>query len=130
MKEEALLMLFNKEYIEHLLSSKIDTTDERSLCNLFKMFAWGYRLAEKHSNSSISDIEYCLTEYAEELEGFSLLMLDVLDWDISGKCSITSSQLRHFANSSDRLAKELFSYIEEEISPKKEPTPTTDQVQE
>ena len=130
MKEEALLMLFNKEYPEHLLSSKIDTTDERSVCNLFKMFVWGYRLAEKHSKASMSDIEYCLTEYAEELEGFSLLMLDVLDWDISGKCSITSSQLRHFANSSDRLAKELFSYIEEEISPKKEPTPTTDQVQE
>lgn len=73
MKEEALLMLFNKEYPEHLLSSKIDTTDERSVCALFKMFAWGYRLAEKHSNSRIS---------------------------------------------------------EEEISPKKEPTPTTDQVQE
>lgn len=126
MKEEALLMLFNKEYIEHLLSSKIDTTDERSVCNLFKMFAWGYRLAEKHSKASRSDIEYCLTEYAEELEGFSLSMVAVLDWE----SSITSSQLRHFANSSDRLAKELFSYIKEEISPKKEPTPTTDQVQE
>lgn len=90
------------------------------------MFVWGYRLAEKHSKASMSEIEYCLTGYAEELEGFSLSMFAVLDWD-SG---ITSSQLRHFANSSDRLAKELFSFIEEEISPKKEPTPTTDQVQE
>lgn len=122
MKEETLLMLFNKEYPEHLISSKIDTTDERSVCNLFKIFLWGYRLAEKHSNSSISDIEYCLTEYAEELEGFSLSLLDVLDWDIKGERSIASSQLRHFANSSYRLAKELFSCIEEKISPKKEPT--------
>lgn len=121
MTEQLLLNLFNKEYPEHLISSKIDTTDERSVCNLFKMFAWGYRLAEKHSNSSISDIEYCLTEYAEELEGFSLSLLDVLDWDISGERSIASSQLRHFANSSHRLAKELFSYIEE-IKPKKELT--------
>lgn len=129
MKEEALLMLFNKEYIEHLLSSKIDT-DERSVCNLFKMFAWGYRLAEKHSKASMSDIEYCLTEYAEELEGLSEALSNTLSCSDRGEGIITSSLLRHFANSSYRLAKELFSYIKEEISPKKEPTPTTDQVQE
>lgn len=123
MNEEALMLIFNKEYPERLLS-KIDTLDERSLCDLYKMFLWGYRLAEKHFNATLSDMEYYLNEYAEELEGYSLTLLDVLEYDIRGEHYIGSKQVRHFANSSYRLAEALLSYISEEISPKKEPTPT------
>lgn len=123
MNERALMLIFNKEYPEHLLS-KIDTLDERSLCGLYKMFLWGYRLAEKHAKASISDMEYCLNEYAEELEGYSLTLLDVLEYDIRGEHYISSKQVRHFANSSYRLAEALLSYISEEISQKKEPTLT------
>lgn len=121
MQDKYLLETFVKGYEQHLdpRDGAIDTVLKGS--SLYNLFLWGYHLAERHANSNTDDIEYCLTEYAEELEGFALSMIDVLDWDIKGERNISSSQLRHFANSSQRLAKELFSYIEE-ISQKKEPT--------
>lgn len=126
MKEEALLILFNKEYPEHLLKSKIDTTDERTVCNLFKMFAWGYRLAERHAKASMSDMEYELHEYADEVRGLADALSDTLTCLDRGDRSIVSAQqLKHYANSIMRFSDALYDYIGDITSPedtKKEPT--------
>lgn len=125
MQDKYLLKTFVKGYEQHLdpRDGAIDTVLKGS--SLYNLFLWGYHLAEKHAKASISDIEYSLYEYADEVRGLADALSDTLTClDRGDRGIVSAQQLKHYANSIMRFSDALYDYIDD-IAPedtKKEPT--------
>lgn len=78
----------------------------------------------KNYEVEYKDLKGLLEDYSKELQGLSLTMWDIIE---SESHYITDAQMKFIINYIDRLSNELLQHSKIKI---KEPTPTTDQVQE
>lgn len=126
MQDKYLLETFVKGYEQHLdpRDGAIDTVLKGS--SLYNLFLWGYRLAERHAQASMSDVEYELHEYADEVRGLADALSDTLTClDRGDRGIVSAQQLKHYANSIMRFSDALYDYIDDIAPPedtKKEPT--------
>ncbi len=130
MNDNDTLVYFSKNLVNALPKDELKSLEGNTTNVAYRLFKWGYaegvkksakdiEKAEKRLKNEFMDLMGC---YVEELEGLKLTLLALEE----APYRISDSQLYMIGKVLERIAEEINNYIFK----MKEPTPTTDQVQE
>lgn len=125
-----LSKIFCNNWENHISPCDIEKINALRGNTPFNLFEWGYSLGVQEGNSNIEMAEKRLKvdfidfmgNYAEEIKGIELTLGDLQE----APHTISDCQLYMIEKTLERIAEEINNYILKI----KEPTPTTDQVQE
>ena len=130
MDDNNTLVYFSKNLVNALPKDELKSLEGITNMAPYRIFKWGYteglkksakgiEKAEKRLKNEFSDLMGC---YVEELVGLELTIEDLEE----APHHVSDSQLYMIEKVLERIAEEINAYIFK----LKEPTPTTDQVQE
>lgn len=118
---------FAENFKNALSENELKSLEGNTTTAPYSLFKWGYAEGVKKATKDLEEgietyIVDILSDYAKELKGLELTIKDLEDaTHYVGEC-----QLYMIEKNLERITKEINNYILEI----KEPTPTTDQVQE
>ena len=130
MNDNDTLVYFSKNLVNALPKEELKSLEGNTTNVAYRLFKWGYtegvkksakdiEKAEKRLKNEFSDL---MGSYVEELVGLELTIEDLEE----APHHVSNSQLYMIEKVLERIAKEINAYVLK----LKEPTPTTDQVQE
>ena len=130
MNDNDTLVYFSKNLVNALPKEELKSLEGNTTNVAYRLFKWGYTEGVKKSAKDIEKAKKRLKNefidlmgcYVEELEGLKLTLLALEE----APYHISDSQLYMIGKVLERIAEEINNYIFK----MKEPTPTTDQVQE
>lgn len=130
MNDNDTLVYFSKNLVNALPKDELKSLEGITNMVPYRLFKWGYAEGVKKSAKDIENAEKRLKNkfsdlmggYVEELEGLELTIEDLEE----APHHVSNSQLYMIEKVLERIAEEINAYIFK----LKEPTPTTDQVQE
>lgn len=130
MNDNDTLVYFSKNLVNALPKDELKSLEGTTNMAPYRLFKWGYAEGLKKSAKDIEEAEKGLKNefsdlmgsYVEELVGLELTIEDLEE----APHHVSDSQLYMIEKVLERIAEEINAYIFK----LKEPTPTTDQVQE
>lgn len=130
MNHITLSKIFCNNWENYISPCDIEKINALSGSTPFNLFKWGYSLGVEEGKSNIEIAEKRLKldfidfmgDYVEEIKGIELTLVDLQE----APHTVSDCQMFAIEKSLGRIAESINSYIYEL---KKEPTPTTDQVQ-